>query len=84
MKIVENVIVKSSKWRESDIEDLFGDEEVYFTECTDIPSLLVELKIYKSKSKARQAGREGDIPPGWTHEFKASKKRRLWIWNPTE
>jgi hypothetical protein len=63
---------------------LFGDETVHFTDASDLPGLLVELGIYKSKSDARRAGREGPIPDGWTHELRASKKNRLWIWNPTE
>lgn len=82
--IIENVVVKNSKWKESDIEMLFGDEEVHFTEANDLPTLMVELDIFPSKSEARRAKREGPIPTGWTDEFKASKKRRLWIWNPTE
>lgn len=82
--MIENVIVKSSKWKEQDIVTLFGDEPVHITEATDLPTLMVELGIFKSKSQARQADRIGDIPTGFTFEFKASKKRRLWIWNPTE
>lgn len=82
--MIENVVVRSSAWRKSDVSTLFECEDVHFTDATDLPSLLVELGVYDSKSKARQAGRCGDIPKGFTLEFKASKKRRLWIWNPTE
>jgi len=81
--MIENVIVTSSAWQDQDVSLLFIDEEVLFTNYTDLPSLLVELEVYASKSKARQAGRVGPIPNGWT-ELKASKKRRLWIWNPSE
>lgn len=82
--MIENIVVKSSAWCDSDIKTIFEDEDVLFTEAVDLPSLLVELEIFKSKSQARKAGRDGAIPDGYTHEFKASKKRRLYIWNPTE
>ena len=81
---MENVVVKSSPWTEDDIHTLFGDEEVHFTEANDLPGLLKELGIFKSTTQARKAGRDGPIPEGFTAEFKASKKRRIWIWNPTE
>ncbi len=81
---MENVIVKTSNWKESDIETLFGDEEVHFTEANDLSVLMKELGVFPSTSEARRAGRVGPIPEGFTEEFKASKKRRLWIWNPTE
>ena len=82
--MIENIVVKNSKWIDSDLETLFENEEVHFTEHTDIPSLLVELGIFKSKSQSRQAGRQGEIEKGFTDNFKASKKRKLWIWNPNE
>jgi len=86
---VENVIIKNSAWREEDLAALFGDldgnvEQVFFAESDELSALMRELDIFPSASKARQAGRVGVIPAGWTAEFKASKKRRLWIWNPTE
>lgn len=82
--MTENIVVRSSAWQKSDMSTLFAGEEFQFTDATDLPSLMVELGIFKSKSQARQAGRTGDIPPGFTNDFKASKKRRLWIWNPTD
>ena len=82
--MIENVIIKGSAWRESDIETLFGDEEVVFAESDELGALMRELEIFPSASAARRAGRQGPIPGGWTAEFKASKKRRIWIWNPTE
>lgn len=78
-----NIVVKSSKWRCTDLSTLYADEEVTFVELMPLPNLLVELGIFPSTSKARQAGREGNIPLGWS-EYKASKKVTLWIWNPTE
>ena len=81
---IENIIVKQSAWLEQDIKSLFGDEEVHFTDATDLSVLMKELGIFKSTSDARRAGRVGPIPNGFTFEFKASKKCRLWIWNPTE
>jgi hypothetical protein len=81
---VENIVVKSSKWKEEDLEMLFDDEEVHFTEETTIPRLMKELNIFPSTSQAIRAGRTGDISEGFTDRFKASKKRTLWIWNPTE
>lgn len=82
--LIENVVIKDSAWQESDIETLFGDEEVFFAESDELSALMRELGVFPSASAARRAGREGPVPEGWTHEFKASKKRRLWIWNPTE
>jgi len=79
----DNIIVRSSEWQDSDITTLFGDEDVHFTDQKLIPNLMVELGVFPSTSTARRAGRVGDIPTGWT-EFKASKKRKIWIWNPTD
>lgn len=81
--MIENVVIVDSDWIESDIYLLFGDEYVHFTYTIDLPSLLKELGIYKSTSEARKAGRIGDVPKGWS-EIKASKKRRLWVWNPDD
>lgn len=81
---IENVIVKQSNWTERDIELLFGDEEVHFTDADDLSILMKEMGIFTSTSEARRAGRVGPIPSGFTFEFKASKKCRLWIWNPSE
>lgn len=79
----DNVVIKGSDWIDSDLPTLFGDEEIHFSEAADVQSLMVELNIYKSKSESMRAGRQGPIPEGWT-EFKASKKRRLFIWNPKD
>ena len=81
---IENIIITGSAWVESDIETLFGDEQVFFAESDEMSALMRELGVFVSASAARRAGREGPIPDGWTAEFKASKKRRIWIWNPTE
>ncbi len=80
---INNIVVSSSPWRDSDLAALFNDEAVMYCEATDLPNLMVEVGAYPSTSKARQAGRQGAIPTGYT-EFKASKKRQLYIWNPTE
>lgn len=80
----ENIIVRNSKWKEEDLTLLFGDEDVHFTDCDELSALMRELDVFPSASQARKAGRHGPIPEGWTNEFKASKKRRIWIWNPTE
>ena len=81
---IENIIITRSKWIESDVKTLFGDEQVFFADSYEMSVLMRELGVYTSASAARRAGRVGPIPAGWTAEFKASKKRRLWIWNPTE
>lgn len=78
-----NVVIKQSKWTERDLRCLFGDEDVIFSEATSVTDLVVELKLFKSKSQARAAGRIGDIPSGWA-EFKGNKTTTLWIWNPDE
>lgn len=82
MEIFENVIVNGPHVRASDRELLFGDQPVHFTDAKDMPNLLKELGIFASTSEARRAGRDGPIPRGFTNDFKASKRRRLWIWNP--
>jgi len=87
--MIENVVVKNSSWTQRDLEILFSEEgktveEIHFTEVEDMQSLMAELGIFSSKSQAIKAGRKGEIPKGWTSEFKASKKYRLWIWNPSE
>ncbi len=81
--MIENIVIDNGNVRDSDIPTLYGDEEVIRTTETDIPRLLVQCGIYKSTTQARNAGRQGKVPDGWT-EFKASKKRRLFIWNPTD
>lgn len=81
---IENVIINGSEWIESDAKTLFGDEQVFFAESDEMGALMRELGVFPSASAARRAGREGPIPAGWTAEFKASKKRRIWIWNPDE
>lgn len=80
----ENIIINDSAWRKSDIKTLFGDEQVFFAESNELSVLMRELGIFSSASAARRAGRVGPIPSGWTPMFKASKKRSIWIWNPTE
>lgn len=87
--LIANVVIKNSAWREEDLAVLFGDlegnvEEVIFAESDELSALMRELEIFPSASAARRAGRVGPVPPGWTENFKASKKRRLCIWNPTE
>ncbi|MBF84539.1 MAG: hypothetical protein CL489_08700 [Acidobacteria bacterium] len=81
--MIENIIVDNGNVLDSDKELIFGDEEVITTEVMPLPNLLHTLGVYKSTSQARKAGRVGDIPTGYT-EYKASKKVRLFIWNPTE
>ena len=81
--MIENIIVDNGNVLDSDKELIFGDEEVITTEVMSLPNLLHTLGVYKSTSQARKAGRVGDIPTGYT-EYKASKKVRLFIWNPTE
>lgn len=84
MEIVENVIVNGPHVKDNDAELLFGDQPVHFTSAKDLPNLLKELGIFPSTSEAKRAGRDGPIPKGFTDAFKASKIRKLWIWNPTE
>lgn len=80
---IENVIIHGPWLKFEDPSYLFGKEPFHVTDTTDLSRLLVELGIYKSTTQARKAGRSGEVPTGWT-EYKASKKRFLWIWNPTE
>lgn len=78
-----NIIINSSKWTERDIRCLFADEPVVFANASNITDLVVELGLFKSKSQARSAGRQGELPKGFT-EFKGNKTTTLWIWNPDE
>ena len=80
----ENIVISDSPWLDSDIKTIFGDEDVYFAESNELSTLMKELGVYKSASEARRANRHGEIPAGYSHDFKASKKIRLYIWNPTE
>jgi len=75
------IIIKSSCWEEQDATQLFGDEKVLFTDAVDLPSLLVELKLYPSKGQAIKAGRQGVIAKGYS-EVRATKIHNLYIWNP--
>ena len=81
--MIENIVIQDSDWVPQDVFTLFPGEHVFFSDSENIQDLVVELGIFQSKSKARHAGRFGIIPPGWT-ELKASKKRKLWIWNPVD
>lgn len=81
--MIENIIITTSDLHEGDKELIFQDEEVLHTSTTDLPSLLVELGIYESKGQAKKAGRVGKVQDGYS-EIKASKVRRLYIWNPKD
>lgn len=81
--MIENIIVDNGNVLESDVPILYKDEEVLWVEPKPLPNLLAELGVYKSTSQARKANRVGEIPDGYT-EYKASKKVKLFIWNPTE
>lgn len=79
-----NVIIQSDAVESGDVELIFGSEPVVTINrdsVTDLPGLLAELGLYKSRSESRRAGRTGDIPTGYT-EMKGSKKCHLFIWNP--
>lgn len=83
--MIENIIVDSEFIKPEDKDIIFGDEDVlHVKEGTDLSVLMKDLGIFKSTSEARRAGRVGNIPTGYTDNYKASKKRRLYIWNPTE
>lgn len=78
-----NIVIQNSKWTDRDIRCLFVDEPVIFSSHNNLTDLVVELRLYKSKSQARSAGRVGEIPKGWA-EYKGNKTTTLWIWNPDE
>ncbi len=78
-----NVIIKGSPWTNADLLCLFEDEDTYIVEADDLSRLAVAVNAYKGTSEARRAGRVGPIPTGFT-EWKASKKIKVWIWNPSE
>jgi hypothetical protein len=59
-----NVVMKNSPWLESDLSCLYLGEPITFSEAKDLQSLLVELKVYHSKSQSIKSGRQGPIPLG--------------------
>jgi hypothetical protein len=79
--MIENILMAESDYNSDDIETIFGYELIHMSYASDLPNLLVEVGVYKTTSEARRAGRTGEIPKGYT-ELKASKTRRLYIWNP--
>tara|TARA_Y100000592_G_C5396454_1_gene280885 strand:- start:747 stop:986 length:240 start_codon:yes stop_codon:yes gene_type:complete len=78
-----NIVVQSSKYTPRDLELIFPNEQVIAVPNVPLPTLLKMLKVYKSAGEAIRAGRTGEIPTGYT-ELKASKKRTIYIWNPTD
>lgn len=78
-----NLVVSDSPWTVRDLDIIFEDEHVDRIPNISLDVLLAKLGIYKSTSEARRAGRQGLIPLGYS-EIKASKKDRLFIWNPSE
>lgn len=86
---VENLVVISSPYTDEDLKIVFGDidgiihDDIKFIEDVDLSVIVKDLGIYPSTSKARNAGRVGPIPKGYT-EYRASKKKKLYIWNPSE
>ncbi|AUR86019.1 hypothetical protein NVP1081O_284 [Vibrio phage 1.081.O._10N.286.52.C2] len=79
-----NIIVDNGLIQANDQATLFGDEDVIHVESTvTLTELVCNLGLYKSKSQARQSGRVGSIPTGWS-VFKGNKKTHLYVWNPTE
>ncbi len=80
----ENVVMLNSPWMRRDLEIVFPDDEpVHFSVSRDLSNLLKDLRVYESTSASRRAGRTGPVPGGYT-EMKASKRRMVYIWNPTE
>lgn len=78
-----NIVVSYSPYTQQDLITLYEDEEIILSSACNMESLVLELGLYPSKSKAIAAGRVGDIPKGWT-VMKGNKKTTLWIWNPSE
>lgn len=81
-----NIVIESSPYTGLDLDSMFVDnqgtrEEIHFLSAIDISNLMVQIGAYPSTSKARQAGRVGPVPFGFT-EIKASKKMRIWVLNP--
>jgi sulfur carrier protein ThiS len=81
--MIENIIIINSSCTKRDIELVFNNEEVQFCTSTTYEQLLKEVGVYPSTTAARKANRVGLVPSGYT-EYKASKTRRLFIWNPSE
>jgi hypothetical protein len=78
-----NIVVSHSPWRLQDLVTLFEDEEVVFTDCTNLANLVASLGLFSSISQAKKAGRDKLIPTGFS-ELRGNKKTPIWIWNPTE
>ena len=78
-----NMVVATSPWTKRDLDIVFPGENVISIQNEPLDVLLAKAGIYKSSSEARRAGRMGPIPLGYS-EIKASKKDRLFVWNPSE
>ena len=78
-----NMVVATSPWTKRDLDIVFPGESVVSIQNEPLDVLLAKAGIYKSSSEARRAGRQGPIPLGYS-EIKASKRDRLFIWNPSE
>lgn len=86
-----NIIIADSCHELGDELSIFGElingehvlrEQVLYKEAPSLEVLYRDLGIYKSSSEAKRAGKGGEIPLGYS-EHKASKKRRVYIWNPS-
>lgn len=77
-----NVAVRG-RLQPTDVNIIFGDEEVLYIENTQYETLCRDLGVYKSATAAKNAGRAGDLPLGYS-ELKASKLCRIFLWNPSE
>ena len=78
-----NIVMANSPYTYRDLEILFDGEDCIFSTAENITDLVVGLVLYKSKSQARAAGREGTIPSGFT-KYQANKTTTIWVWNPSE
>lgn len=78
-----NLIVSNSKWEERDKFSIFNNEPSTLIDVDSMETLAVFCGAYESKSKARQAGRTGEIPKGY-NEIWLNKTILIYLWNPTK
>lgn len=79
-----NIVITNSHWEKWSNDIIFQDEPIVFIDTYTLEDLAVKIGAYQSKSKARQAGKNGAIPSGYSHGLKLSKKYTIFIYNPSE
>ena len=81
-----NIVLGEEHISDRDVDFLFGGETwLSLPRTTDIFTLLVECKVFTSKSEARKNWKKNGIIDGWNEFLALGKMRRnIFVWKPTE